>query len=254
MDSPEVRTYTQVRIAMQLVAAALPLKKTLDHRTRVGADRREKMRMRLIESAMLVFARYGADGSVIDEVIRTAEVSRGTFYNYFRTNEELLIAVAGEVANQLLQIVDPVVRGEDDPAARVAYGVRLTLKVAQAHPHLAAFLARVGPPALNHQSLVTEVLPRDLATGMASGRFVEMHPRLAFDLVTGPVLAGLHSLVTTGVPANYAEDMAQAVLMALGVPRAAARKLANLPVAAIALTPDSLLVRAQARAAQRAGA
>ena len=77
---------------------------------------------------------------------------------------------------------------------------------------------------------------------------------LAFDLVTGPVLAGLHSLVTTGVPANYAEDVAQAVLMALGVPRAAARKLANLPVAAIALTPDSLLVRAQARAAQRAGA
>ena len=238
-----------------LIAANPPsMKKTLDHRTRVGADRREKMRMRLIESAMLVFAGYGADGSVIDEVIRTAEVSRGTFYNYFRTHEELLTAVAGEVANQMLQIVDPVVRGQADPAARVAYGVRLTLKVARAHPHLAAFLARVGPPALNQQSLVTEVLPRDLAAGMASGRFDEKHPRLAFDLVTGPVLAGLHTLMTTDVPETYAEDMAQAVLMALGVTPATARKLANLPIAAIALAPDSLLVRAQARAAQQASA
>ena len=188
MDSLSAHSRTQVRIAMQF-AEARPLNKPLDHRTRVGADRREKMRMRLVESAMLVFARHGAEGSVIDEVIRTAEVSRGTFYNYFRTNEELLVAVAAEVANQLLQIVDPVVRGQADPAARVAYGVRLTLKVAQEHPHLAAFLDRVGPPALSQQSLVTEVLPRDLAAGMASGRFDAMPPRLAFDLVTGPVLA-----------------------------------------------------------------
>lgn len=239
---------------MPLAETHPSMTKSLDHRTRVGADRREKMRMRLIESAMLVFARHGADGSVIDEVIRTAEVSRGTFYNYFRTNEELLVAVAAEVANQLLHIVDPVVRGQADPAARVAYGVRLTLMVARAHPHLAAFLDRVGPPALSAQSLVTEVLPRDLAAGMASGRFDTMHPRLAFDLVTGPVLAGLHSLLTSEVPPTYAEDMAQAVLMSLGVPKAAARRFATLPIAEIALAPDSLLVRAQARAAQRAAA
>lgn len=223
--------------------------KTEDHRTRVGADRREKMRMRLIESAMLVFARRGTGGSVIDEVIATAEVSRGTFYHYFSTNEELLTAVAGEVGNQMLQIVDPVVRAHADPAARVACGVRLSLLVAQAHPHLAAFLARVGPPALGAQSLVTDYLPRDLAAGIASGQFSPMPLRLGFDLVTGPVLAGFHTLLSTAVPDSYPQDMAQAVLQALGVAKAAARKYANLPLDVIALAPDSLLVRAQARAA-----
>ena len=226
--------------------------KTEDHRTRVGADRREKMRTRLIESAMLVFANRGVEGSVIDEVITTAEVSRGTFYNYFRTNEELLAAVAGEVGNQMLRIIDPVVRGQADPAARVAGGIRLTLLVAQAHPHLAAFLVRVGPPALGSQSLATEYLPRDLAAGMASGRFSTIHPRLAFDLVTGPVLAGLHTQLTTEVPKRYPQDMAQAVLQSLGVAPGSARKFANLPLGDIALAPDSLLVRAQARAAQLA--
>jgi AcrR family transcriptional regulator len=63
---------------------------------------------------------------VIDEVITTAGVSRGTFYTYFNSNEGLLCAVAEEVGNQIPQIVDPVVRKCDDPAARVACGVRRT--------------------------------------------------------------------------------------------------------------------------------
>ena len=223
-----------------------------DHRTRVGAMRRERMRMRLIEAAMLVFARRGVEGGVIDEVIATAEVSRGSFYNHFRTHDELLGAVAEEVGNQLLEIVDPVIRTIDDPAARVACGVRLTLAVARAHPHLAAFLARVGPPALGAQSLATEVVPRDIREGIASGRFAPIDPRLAFDLISGPVLAGFHTLLSTPVAESYPADMAAAILQALGVAKATARRLAELPLPDIALAPDSLLVRAEARAARLA--
>lgn len=224
-------------------------KKPEDHRTRVAADRREKMRARLIESAMLVFARRGAEGSVIDEVISVAEVSRGTFYHYFRTNEELLAAVAAEVGNQLLAVVDPVIRELPDPAARVACGIRLALMVARAHAHLAGFMVRVGPPALGAQSLATVYLPRDIEAGIASGRFAPMPPRLAFDLITGPVLAAFHTLLTIPVTDDYPQALAQAVLQALGLPKAAAAKAASLPLPPLALPADSLLVRAQARAA-----
>lgn len=206
--------------------------------------------MRLIESAMLVFAQRGAEGSVIDEVITTAGMSRGTFYNYFRSNEELLAAVAGEVGNQMLLIVDPVVRLQADPAARVAMGVRLVLTVARSHPHLAAFMVRAGPPAVGAQSLATDYLARDIAEGIAAGRFKAIHPRLAFDMVTGSVLAGFHSLLTARVPASYPQDMALSLLLALRVPVATARKLAGLPIGRLALAADSLLVRAEARAAR----
>lgn len=241
--------------ARQVISAESPCgspRAASDHRTRVGEMRRERMRTRLIEAAMLVFARRGVEGGVIDEVIATAEVSRGSFYNHFRTHDELLGAVAQEVGNQLLEIVDPVIRTIADPAARVACGVRLTLAVAQAHPHLAAFLARVGPPALGAQSLATEVLPRDIRAGIESGRFTPMDPRLAFDLITGPVLAGFHTLLSTRVPAHYPREMAAAVLQALGVAKATARRLAELPLPDLALAPDSLLVRAEARAARLA--
>lgn len=227
---------------------AVPLMKTPNHRTLVGADRREKMRTRLIESALLVFARRGADGTVIDEVIRTAEVARGTFYNYFKTNEELLTAVAEEVGNQMLEIVDPVVSRQPDPAARLAFGVRLMLMVGRAHPHLAAFLSRVGPVALGADSAAMKYLPRDLAEGMAAGKFTKLHPRLAFDLVAGPVLAGFHSLTHERVPKTYPQEMTQAILQSLGVPKASARKLAWLPLQELVLPAESLLMRAQSRA------
>jgi len=64
-----------------------------DHRPRVAAERRARMRRKLVESALLVFAGKGVDASVIEDVIVAAGVSRGTFYNYFRTNAELLAAV-----------------------------------------------------------------------------------------------------------------------------------------------------------------
>ena len=118
--------------------------KPVNHRTRVGAERREKMRARLLESALLVFASQGVDATVVDEVISAAGVSRGSFYNYFRTNEELFSAVAAEVSNELLRIVDPVLQSLDDPAARVAGGIRLVMQLARIHPPLAAFVVRGG--------------------------------------------------------------------------------------------------------------
>jgi AcrR family transcriptional regulator len=249
MTSVESPTDTAAATMAAIEQEPIVKRKTEDHRTRVAADRREKMRARLIESAMLVFARRGAEGSVIDEVITTAEVSRGTFYHYFRTNEELLAAVAAEVGNQLLQIVDPVIRVQPDPAVRVACGIRLALMVARAHPHLAGFMVRVGPPALGAQSLATVYLPRDIEAGIESGRFAPMHPRLAFDLISGPVLAAFHTLLTAEVPEDYPQALAQAVLLALGVPKAAAAKAAAVPLPPLQLPEASLLVRAQARAA-----
>ncbi|HNN08489.1 MAG TPA: helix-turn-helix domain-containing protein, partial [Azospira sp.] len=60
----------------------------VDHRTRVGQERRERTRAKLLAAALPVFAKHGADAAIIDSIIQQAGVARGTFYNYFRTNDE----------------------------------------------------------------------------------------------------------------------------------------------------------------------
>lgn len=44
----------------------------VDHRSRVGAERRSRMRACLVECALLVFAEHGLDAAIINKMIKTA--------------------------------------------------------------------------------------------------------------------------------------------------------------------------------------
>lgn len=213
-----------------------------DHRPRVGAQRRGRTRARLVQGALQVFAERGIDASVIDDLIRTAGVSRGTFYNYFRTNDDLLSAVSSSLSDELMRLVDPVVREETDPAARIGTGIRLFFEVFRANPQLSAFVARGGMRVLSGNNLVSEYLPRDLRDGIREGRFTIDSVSLGFDLVAGPVLATAYRLHSETVEPAYPVDLVRAILISLGVPQPDADGIARRPVPALQLPDDSILL------------
>lgn len=216
-----------------------------DHRTRVGQARRQKTRAKLLAAALPVFAKHAADAAIIDSIIQQAGVARGTFYNYFRTNDELFVAVAQEVSNELIRVVDPIVLAQKDPAARVACGITLVVKLARCYPLLAEFIVRGGPAAIAAGSLATDVVSRDIAAGIASGRFTVTNQRLAFDLILGPVISAFHTALTEQISNRYPNDLAESVLRSLGVGARAARKFANHDFGEIVLSEDSIFIRCQ---------
>lgn len=217
-----------------------------DHRTRVGRERRERTRARLLAGALPVFAEHGVEARVIDLVIGQAGVARGTFYNYFRSSEELFTALAQAVSDEILGVVDPVVLRHDDPAVRLACGITLSIRLVGCYPLLARFLVRGGLAALTAGSLTTEVIPREVRAGMAAGRFTVVHERLAFDLVLGPVMAAFHTLLNADVPEDYPQALAQAVLQSLGLEASEARRCASVEFGEIRLPEGSLFARTNA--------
>ncbi|WP_374943410.1 TetR/AcrR family transcriptional regulator, partial [Sphingomonas sp.] len=71
-----------------------------DHRTRVGRERRERMRNQLLQSVLAVCAGRGPAGAaVIDDVVRHASVSRGTFYNHFESIEQAVSELGLQLAD-----------------------------------------------------------------------------------------------------------------------------------------------------------
>lgn len=63
--------------------------------TPVRRDERKKAtRDRLIEAALRLFAARGYDATLVEEITRSAGVAKGTFFNYFKTKEDLLVQVA----------------------------------------------------------------------------------------------------------------------------------------------------------------
>ncbi|WP_404815377.1 TetR/AcrR family transcriptional regulator [Streptomyces thermolineatus] len=57
---------------------------------RTGADRREKARDLLVETALGLFAERGYIGVRVEDIAKAAGISRATFYKYFSEREEIL--------------------------------------------------------------------------------------------------------------------------------------------------------------------
>lgn len=214
-----------------------------DHRPRVAAERRERMRARLIEGAMNLVAQNGPTATSIDDVISEAQVSRGTFYKYFDAPASLVQAVAKELSNEILRLIDPLVRQSEDPVERMAVGMRLALRLARQHPILGGFIARLGWPNLPQDQLMFEYVPRDLELGMRQGKFVRMDMRAAMNLTGGILIGGVHTLQSGDAPEDFPEQAAATVLMGLGVDRATAKKVAYAELKPLKIDGDGLIAR-----------
>lgn len=221
--------------------------RTTDHRPRVAAERRERMRRRLVESAMLVFAQKGVTSSVIQDVVAAAEVSQGSFYNYFRTNDELLNAVARELSDETVEMIEPVVGGIDDPALRVSNAIRSYLHLMRTYRVAAHFVSAAGLNLATTANATYSYLPPDLEEGRESGRFDIPAVDVAVDLIAGAGLVAVHRIAIGRTPRDYPERIVSALLRALGLRAADAARITAAPLPKVAVPPDSLLARAQAR-------
>ena len=70
---------------------------------------RKTMR-KLLDAAMVVFARRGYHAARVDDIVKVARTSHGTFYLYFSNKEDLLralVAEAGEVVAALDDALGP---------------------------------------------------------------------------------------------------------------------------------------------------
>lgn len=218
-----------------------PAMQVQDHRQRVAAERRERMRARLLSSAMKLVASKGPAAMSIDDVIAAAEVSRGSFYKYFASPEALVRELAVEIANELIRMAEPVVQRHDDPAERVATGMRLVSRLATDHPLAASFLVRMGWPDTRAPNLLLEFVQRDLVEGIRRGRFAPMPVALAVNVVAGTVLGATSCMLEPGCEADFAEQSAAAGLRALGLDAKSAERIARVPLEPVEILAEGLL-------------
>ncbi len=202
---------------------------SLNHRTKVGMQRRERTRQRILEAALRVFARHGIDAPVIDDFIAEAGISRGTFYNYFSTTEELLQATAGWLSDGYVESIAGEISGLSDPLLRVTAGIRIWLRKACQDLPWAAFVARVD----FIRDLPLETLRSDLQHGLQSGVFRFPDERVALELIAGTLIMAMHSIVRGHTDEHYTEQTIHMILQGLGVePTLVIRALAS-PLPAI---------------------
>ena len=197
---------------------------------RVGAQRREKTRLRLLQSALEVFSDKGPDGAVIDDVIAAAGVSRGTFYNHFRTTSELLLALATAMSDEVLTVVDPVVLTFDDPVHRFSAGTRMYMHMALRYPTWGRFIINVGTRIAARGQLIDQHLTRDLTVALGLKRVVVTDLLVARDIVLGSIFYGIETMLTEPTHEHHAEQLVATFLRGMGVAAAEADAIAFMPL------------------------
>lgn len=66
---------------------------------------RETLR-RLLEAAITVFDERGYHAARVDDIVKVAQTSHGTFYLYFRNKEDLFLALVSDVTEAMRQLAE----------------------------------------------------------------------------------------------------------------------------------------------------
>ena len=200
-----------------------------DHRHRVAAERRERMRGRLLRSALLLATVKGPTAMSIDDVIVDAQVSRGTFYKYFSSADELVRALAAALAGELIRIAEPFVRPHADPMERIARGIRVVSRFALMHPPVAEFLVRLGWPGDDSPNML-EFVRRDIEEGFRLACFTPMPMSMALNIVAGAVFGAMRRILEPDCAEDISEQAPAVALRALGARHEDADRLSRAPL------------------------
>jgi len=235
------------------VGATLKGAKPAVRRAQIGRAKRARTRKELVTAAFHVFAEKGFDAPVVADFIAASGVSRGTFYNYFKTREEILAAVADELATEINALILPVLSDLRDPAERVAATARCFVGMAAGDPVRGAILLRMIPIAggpLNEQMRRHAVTM--FSEGVSSGRFKIESIQAAHDIGLGMVAMVVSTILSKRhVPANYTQITVAMYLRSLGIQAREATRIASMPLEIPGGTVDTVL--SAVRGKQRRG-
>lgn len=195
--------------------------------------RRAKMRERLIVAGAKVIAEKGAEKVTIDDFISEAHVSRGTFYNYFATREEMLGAIWNSRGHDPFEYILASCRGLANPAEHLSAVTRLVLRKARLDPVWGWLTVALSADATSLNDDLRQYPVPDLLAGMTAEVFVFSDLQAAADMVVGTVRAGLKALLNEKRDTGYAESVTLMILLALGVPRKDAERIARATLAEV---------------------
>lgn len=206
-----------------------------NHRTRVGRQRRQQTEARILRAAVNVFASKSFQDVNVNDFLQAAQVSRGTFYNHFRTNEELLAAVIGWLHTDLTEVIEETVREIDDPLLRLTMAMRIFYRKAMNDPVWADLVsARMLAASHTHTGM-----RRDLLEGRKLGLFHVDDIELGVEMVIGTLLRHVHAQLAVGMKRRRKQELVRMLLRGLGATDARIEAALAVPVPPLPRTPHS---------------
>ncbi len=102
--------------------------------------RSEQRRRRVLDAALEIFTRDGYGETLVDDIARASETSKGGVYFHFPSKQALYLALLDEAARLLIDRAERAMAAEPDPIARGEAALRAVLRTFGGHRKLARLL------------------------------------------------------------------------------------------------------------------
>ena len=159
-----------------------------------AVQRQAQTRADLIRAAGELIAERGLDGLRVGDITDRANVAFGTFYNQFKTKDDVVEAVIAEALVGLAQSIEDS-PAFADPAQAVVASTRAIVRIAYDDPGLARLLINLEQAESRFERIIRPQAGAMLERGVTSGVFritdlptvLTMSIAAAFEVIRGVV-------------------------------------------------------------------
>jgi AcrR family transcriptional regulator len=195
-----------------------------------NARRKAATRAKLLAAARRRFAAQGVEPTTIRDIAAAADVALGSFYNYFRTKEDVLGALLEEALGQQLRLLVSRQDQVEDVAEQVSIAHRHLLAAVRADPDWGWLLLRLE---VDYGVVESALGPRaggDLDRGLETGRFAVSDPRVALRASGGALLGIVGGVLRGEFTAEDDCAHAEGVLRSFGIAPDEAAEVSRRPL------------------------
>lgn len=196
----------------------------LARRAEIAVQKKAETRLSLLHAAFEVLGHENGRDMQIEDLLAHVGMSRGTFYNYFESREDLFNVLSFEFNHGL----DEALAESGDPALWACQAIRIYLHRAQKDRAWGWAMVNIssnGPKILGDDTYRHAAVT--LQAGIDSGDFKIASLQIGMDLVMGSTLAAILSILRGDAGPDHPEQIAKSLLIGLGIAPARAERLSK---------------------------
>jgi AcrR family transcriptional regulator len=191
------------------------------------ARSQERKREALVAAGYKVMSKKGIDQATMQEIADLADVGAGTVYSYFKSKDELAIAVMERLMYDLALRIEAVTNSFADPAQVYAFGVRAVVEAATNDIRWSQLLYRSEVIADAMHRRMGPFAIRDLEKATKAGRFRVKDASLTFKMAAHAIVGACLSITKGDFSASAVEEIIVRILCMTGIGEAEAIELAS---------------------------
>ncbi|WP_249342595.1 TetR/AcrR family transcriptional regulator [Pseudomonas rustica] len=195
---------------------------------RINEKARLRTRNKLLRAARTVMGSKGIEATTINDITDEAELSFGSFYNYFPSKEEVARAVFIEDAQLMVEEFEAADTATTGIAEIVGTNFRLTICRGLSDPVWGWFLVYSIYSINDMLAIMGKPLARDIRIGNDSKDFEVVDVDATVDCIIGGMLFLLRQILQGARPVSAIGSAVQYILRGLGVSPDEAERIVNI--------------------------